>query len=98
MVSKPSLRSDFDGGPVEGVPRIGRAAPAVRSLLIWAGRVKGSRTRQIWLFARAKPLYWRLTGVLHAESARPAGHAIMPERPGHGMIWNAEAVERYRMR
>ena len=26
------------------------------------------------------------------------GQAIVPERPGHGMVWNADAVERYRMR
>jgi mandelate racemase len=26
------------------------------------------------------------------------GHAIVPQRPGHGMVWNSEAVERYRMR
>ena len=26
------------------------------------------------------------------------GHAIIPQRPGNGMVWDAEAVERYRMR
>ncbi|MFA6265473.1 MAG: enolase C-terminal domain-like protein [Pseudolabrys sp.] len=26
------------------------------------------------------------------------GHAIIPQRPGNGMIWNDEAVERYRLR
>jgi mandelate racemase len=26
------------------------------------------------------------------------GHAIIPQRPGSGMIWNKDAVERYRMR
>lgn len=26
------------------------------------------------------------------------GHAIIPQRPGNGMMWNAQAVERYRMR
>ena len=26
------------------------------------------------------------------------GQAIVPERPGHGMVWNKDAVERYRMR
>jgi mandelate racemase len=25
-----------------------------------------------------------------------AGHAIVPERPGNGLVWNATAVERYR--
>ncbi|MDO8875513.1 MAG: enolase C-terminal domain-like protein [Pseudolabrys sp.] len=26
------------------------------------------------------------------------GHAIIPRRPGNGMMWNSEAVERYRVR
>lgn len=26
------------------------------------------------------------------------GHAIVPDRPGNGMVWNQDAVERYRMR
>jgi mandelate racemase len=26
------------------------------------------------------------------------GHAVIPQRPGNGMIWNKDAVERYRMR
>jgi mandelate racemase len=26
------------------------------------------------------------------------GHAVIPERPGSGMIWNKDAVARYRMR
>ena len=26
------------------------------------------------------------------------GYAIIPQRPGNGMVWNSEAVERYRMR
>ena len=26
------------------------------------------------------------------------GHAVVPQRPGHGMVWNKDAVERYRMR
>ncbi len=26
------------------------------------------------------------------------GHAIIPQRPGNGMVWNAEAIERYRVR
>jgi mandelate racemase len=26
------------------------------------------------------------------------GHAIVPDRPGNGMIWNEDAIERYRMR
>jgi mandelate racemase len=26
------------------------------------------------------------------------GHAVIPQRPGNGMIWNRQAVERYRMR
>ena len=26
------------------------------------------------------------------------GHAVIPERPGSGMTWNKDAVERYRMR
>ncbi len=26
------------------------------------------------------------------------GHAVIPQRPGHGMVWNRQAVERYRMR
>jgi len=26
------------------------------------------------------------------------GHAVVPQRPGHGMVWNKDAVERYRLR
>jgi mandelate racemase len=26
------------------------------------------------------------------------GHAVVPQRPGHGMVWNKDAIERYRMR
>lgn len=26
------------------------------------------------------------------------GHAVVPQRPGNGMVWNKQAVERYRMR
>lgn len=26
------------------------------------------------------------------------GHAVIPERPGNGMVWDAQAVERYRLR
>ena len=26
------------------------------------------------------------------------GHAVVPERPGHGMVWDKQAVERYRIR
>jgi mandelate racemase len=26
------------------------------------------------------------------------GHAVIPQRPGNGMVWNRQAVERYRMR
>jgi mandelate racemase len=26
------------------------------------------------------------------------GHAVVPERPGNGMVWNEDAVERYRLR
>jgi mandelate racemase len=26
------------------------------------------------------------------------GHAVVPERPGSGMVWDKAAVERYRMR
>ena len=26
------------------------------------------------------------------------GHAVPPERPGNGLAWNPEAVERYRIR
>ncbi len=26
------------------------------------------------------------------------GHAVIPQRPGSGMTWNKDAVERYRMR
>ena len=26
------------------------------------------------------------------------GHAIVPGRPGNGMVWNSEAIERYRLR
>jgi mandelate racemase len=26
------------------------------------------------------------------------GHAVVPRRPGHGMVWNEDAVKRYRMR
>ena len=25
------------------------------------------------------------------------GHALVPERPGNGLVWNAQAVEQYRM-
>jgi mandelate racemase len=25
------------------------------------------------------------------------GEAVIPERPGHGIVWNAAAVERYRV-
>jgi mandelate racemase len=25
------------------------------------------------------------------------GHAVVPERPGNGLTWNAKAVEKYRM-
>lgn len=25
------------------------------------------------------------------------GHAVIPDRPGHGIVWNAKAVERYRV-
>ncbi len=25
------------------------------------------------------------------------GHAVVPQRPGHGMVWNEDAVKRYRM-
>jgi mandelate racemase len=26
------------------------------------------------------------------------GHAVVPSRPGSGMVWDKKAVERYRMR
>ncbi len=25
------------------------------------------------------------------------GHAVIPDRPGHGMVWDHAAVERYRV-
>jgi mandelate racemase len=25
------------------------------------------------------------------------GHAIVPDRPGNGLVWNKNAVERYRI-
>ena len=37
--------------------------------------------------------------VLLQEPLRIAdGHATIPQRPGNGMVWNAEAVERHRVR
>ena len=26
------------------------------------------------------------------------GHALVPQRPGNGMVWDEDAVKRYRMR
>jgi mandelate racemase len=25
------------------------------------------------------------------------GHAVIPDRPGHGIVWDTKAVERYRV-
>lgn len=36
--------------------------------------------------------------VLREPLAVVDGHAVIPERPGHGMAWDEKAVERYRMR
>ncbi|MGA2567872.1 MAG: enolase C-terminal domain-like protein [Pseudolabrys sp.] len=36
--------------------------------------------------------------LLQQPLALVDGHAMVPERPGNGMIWNEAAVERYRMR
>jgi mandelate racemase len=36
--------------------------------------------------------------ILREPIAIVGGHAVIPERPGHGMAWDEEAVERYRMR
>jgi mandelate racemase len=36
--------------------------------------------------------------LLEEPLAIADGHAIVPDRPGNGMTWNVEAVERYRMR
>lgn len=36
--------------------------------------------------------------ILREPIAIVDGHAVIPERPGHGMAWDEKAVERYRMR
>jgi mandelate racemase len=36
--------------------------------------------------------------LLEEPLAIVEGHAVIPQRPGNGMIWNREAVERYRLR
>lgn len=36
--------------------------------------------------------------ILREPIAIVEGHAVIPERPGHGMAWDEKAVERYRMR
>jgi mandelate racemase len=36
--------------------------------------------------------------VLAEPIAIVDGHAVIPERPGNGLAWNREAVERYRLR
>ena len=36
--------------------------------------------------------------LVQAPLAIVNGAAIVPDRPGHGMVWDAKAVERFRMR
>jgi len=36
--------------------------------------------------------------ILREPIAIVDGHAVIPERPGHGMAWDEKAVERFRMR
>ena len=36
--------------------------------------------------------------ILREPLAIVEGHAVIPERPGHGMAWDEKAVERFRMR
>jgi len=54
------------------------------------------------LLAATPTCHW-LEWVDWAESivAEPLrivdGHAVVPERPGNGLTWNATAVEKYRM-
>jgi mandelate racemase len=36
--------------------------------------------------------------ILREPIAIVDGHAVIPDRPGHGMAWDEKAVERYRMR
>ena len=73
-----------------------RTATAARLRLIWAGWVKGSRTRGNRALHRHIRLstghFLEYVDWANALVGQPLviadGHAVVPERPGNGMVWD----------